>query len=251
MSKTEGIYEESYDYLILSPGAKAIKPRLPGIDSKRIFTIRNIPDTDRIKAYVENKGADSAIIIGGGFIGVEMAENLREKGFHVSLVEAAPHILAPFDDDIAVIAEKELAESGIQLVLNDGVKAFHDHGEKVEVTLASQSKLEADFVILAIGVIPDTDFLKDSGLELGPKGHLIVNDTMQTNIEGIYAVGDAVEVVDYVTGKKTAIPLAGPANKQGRIAADRIAGLESCFKGSQGTAIIKIFSLTAANTGTN
>ncbi len=250
-SRDKGEYEETFDYLILSPGAKAIKPNIPGIDSKKIFTLRNIPDTDRIKAVVDDKGTRSAVVIGGGFIGVEMAENLIERGLEVTLVEAAPHILAPFDSDMVVTAEQELVDQGVNLVLGDGVKAFQDKKEQIEITLASDTMLLADMVILAIGVTPDTAFLKDSGLSLGMKGHIIVNDRMETNKEGIYAVGDAVEVVDFVTKQRTAIPLAGPANKQGRIAADNIAGLKSNYKGSQGTSILKIFDLTAASTGAN
>lgn len=250
-SKDKGVYEESFDDLILSPGARALRPNIPGIGSEKIFTLRNIPDTDRIKAYVDKKGINSAVVIGGGFVGVEMAENLRDRGLAVSLIEAAPHILAPFDYDMAIIPEKEMVESGVHLVLGDGVKEFRESGTQVEVTLNSNTKLSADMVILAIGVAPDTTFLKDSGLELGPRGHIIVNDKMQTNKDGIYAVGDAIEVVDFVTKLKTAIPLAGPANKQGRIAADNIAGLNSSFKGSQGTSVIKVFGLTAASTGAN
>lgn len=250
-SKEKGIYEENFDYLILSPGAKAIRPNLSGANSQKIFTLRNIPDTDRIKAYVDQEGVKSAIVIGGGFVGVEMAENLRERGLEVSLVEAAPHILAPFDYDMAIIAEKEMVDNNTHLILGDGVKAFQEIGNQVEVTLNRNTKLSADMVILAIGVVPDTAFLKDSGLLLGQRGHLIVNEKMQTNKEGIYAVGDAIEVMDFVTKQKTAIPLAGPANKQGRIAADNVAGLNSNFKGSQGTSIIKVFDLTAASTGAN
>lgn len=250
-SKVKGSYEESYDYLILSPGAKAIRPNLPGIESEKILTLRNIPDTDKIKAYVDKKGVNSAVVIGGGFVGVEMAENLRDRGLAVTLVEAAPHILAPFDTDMVVLPEKELTENGVRLILNDGVKAFHDYANQVEVTLQSDTKLVTDLVILAIGVTPDTGFLKESGLEFGPRGHILVNERLQTNIEEIYAVGDAIEVVDFVTKQKSAIPLAGPANKQGRIAADNVAGLNSSFKGSQGTSIIKVFGLTAAATGAN
>ncbi|MEG0775114.1 CoA-disulfide reductase [Clostridium sp.] len=250
-SKTKGVYEESYDYLILSPGAKALRPNIPGINSEKIFTLRNIPDTDAIKEYVDNKEINSAVVIGGGYVGVEMAENLKERGLKVTLVESSPHILAPFDSDMVVIAEKELVDKGVDLVLSDAVKAFNEANNQVEVTLNSETKLTADLVILAIGVAPETTFLKDSGLEFGPRGHLIVNDKMETNIEGVYAVGDAIEVVDYVTKQKTAIPLAGPANKQGRIAADNIAGLNSTYKGTQGTSVIKIFEITAACTGAN
>jgi NADPH-dependent 2,4-dienoyl-CoA reductase/sulfur reductase-like enzyme/peroxiredoxin family protein/TusA-related sulfurtransferase/rhodanese-related sulfurtransferase len=250
-SKSKGVYEESFDFLILSPGAKAIRPNIPGIQSEKILTLRNIPDTDRIKSYVDKKGVENAIVIGGGFVGVEMAENLRERGMKVSLVEAAPHILAPFDYDMVVVPEKEMVENGVQLILGDGVKAFQEIGNQVEVTLNSDKKLSADLVILAIGVAPDTTFLKDSGIEFGPRGHIIVDDRMRTNKDGVYAVGDAVEVVDFVTKQKTAIPLAGPANKQGRIAADNVAGLDSSFQGSQGTSILKVFGLTAASTGAN
>ena len=250
-SKVKGTYEENYDYLILSPGAKAIRPNIPGIGSEKIFTLRNIPDTDKIKAYVDKKGIENAVVIGGGFVGVEMAENLRDRGLNVTLVEAAPHILAPFDSDMVVIPEKELTDNGIQLILGDGVKAFEEEGVMVTVTLSSGTKLSTDLVILAIGVAPDTAFLKDSGIELGAKGHIIVNDKMETNCAGVLAVGDVIEVVDYVTKQKTAVALAGPANKQGRIAADNVAGLNSVFKGTQGTSIIKVFGLTAANTGAN
>ncbi|WP_027623704.1 CoA-disulfide reductase [Clostridium lundense] len=250
-SKDRGIYEESYDYLILSPGARPIKPPIEGIESNKIFTLRNIPDTDVIKNYVDNGKVKNAVVIGGGYIGVEMAENLTHRGIKVSLVEAAPHILAPFDSDMVTYAEKELQDNGVGIILNDGVKAFKDYEDKVEIILNSGKVLETNIVILAIGVKPDTDFLKNSGLELGVKGHVLVNEYMQTNISNIYAVGDAIEVVDYVNKANTTIPLAGPANKQGRIAADNICGLNSKYKGTQGTAIIKVFDLTAASTGNN
>ncbi len=250
-SKDKGSYEESYDYLVLSPGAKAIKPPIEGIDSKRIFTLRNMQDTDKIKTLIDKNTISNAVVIGGGYVGVEMAENLKERGLQVTLVEAAHHILAPFDSDIVVMAENELIKNDIKLILNDGVKAFKDTESSIEITLSSDNKLTADLVILAIGVTPDTNFLKSSGINLGIKGHILVDDKMQTNIKNIYAVGDAIEVVDFVNKKATAIPLAGPANKQGRIAADNIAELNSTYKGTQGTAIIKIFSLTAASTGNN
>ncbi|MGE5627393.1 MAG: CoA-disulfide reductase [Solirubrobacterales bacterium] len=250
-SKHKGTYEESYDYLILSPGGKAIRPNIPGIGSDKIFTLRNIPDTDMVKAYVDKKGVGSAVVIGGGFIGVEMAENLIERGLKVTLVEAAPHILAPFDTDMVVIAEKELVDNGVKVILGDGVKSFEEINNQVQVTLGSDTKIKADMVILAIGVVPDTGFIKDSGLEFGPRGHIIVNDKMETNLANVYAVGDAIEVVDFITKQKTAIPLAGPANKQGRIAADNVAGLNSTYKGTQGTSILKVFGLTAASTGAN
>ncbi len=250
-SKEKGEYEEQYDYIVLSPGARAIKPNIEGINSKRIFTLRNIPDTDTIKAYVDKKGINSAVVIGGGFVGVEMAENLKERGLEVTIVEAAPHIMAPFDTDMVLVVEKELSDNGVGLILNDGVKAFKDNESSVEITLSSGTKLNTDLVILAIGVFPDTGFLKDSGIELGVKGHILVNERMETNAANVLAVGDAIEVVDFVNKQKTAIPLAGPANKQGRIAADNIAGLGTTYKGTQGTSIIKVFGLTAASSGNN
>ena len=250
-SSSKGIYEQEYDCLILSPGAKAIRPDIPGINSEKIFTLRNIPDTDAIKEFIDKKAVDSAVLVGGGFIGVEMAENLKSKGLNVTVVEAASHVLAPFDSDMVVTIEKELVKKGVDLVLGDGVKAFTDTKNRINVILNSGKTLAADIVILSIGVIPDTEFLKDSGIKLGPRGHIIVNEKMQTNIESVYAVGDAVEVTDFVTGLKTAVPLAGPANKQGRIAADNISGLNSVYKGTQGTSIVKVFGLTAAVTGAN
>ncbi len=250
-SKDRGQYEESYDYLILSPGAKPIRPTIPGINSSRILTLRNIPDTDRIKALVDQDATRRAVVIGGGFIGIEMAENLKDRGLEVSLVEAAPHILAPFDSDMSVLVERELKENGIELFLSDGVASFQEQPDTIAVTLQSGKILATDIVILAIGVAPDTAFLAGSGITLGRRGHIIVNDQMKTSQDDIYAVGDAVEVVDFISGQPTVIPLAGPANKQGRIAADNIAGISSRFQGSQGTSILKVFSLTAASTGNN
>ncbi|WP_438350046.1 FAD-dependent oxidoreductase [Paenibacillus sp. FA6] len=250
-SKELGVYEESYDSLILSPGAKPIQPNLPGIESSRIYKVRNIPDTDRIKEKVTADRTRSAIVIGGGFIGVEMAENLKEIGLHVTLIEAGSHILAPFDAEMSNNLMKELEDHQVNLVLSNSVQSFRETEEQIEVHLASGDVLSSDMVILAIGVTPDTNFLKTSGLELGPRGHIIVNEKLETNLENIYAVGDAIEVVDYVNGTKTAIPLAGPANKQGRIAADNVCGLGTVYKGTQGTSIIKVFGLTGAATGNN
>lgn len=250
-SKDRGVYEEEYDALILSPGAKPLKPPIPGIDSSLIFTLRSISDADQIKSYVDQEDIQSAIVVGGGYIGVEMAENLRHRGLEVSLVEAAPHILAPFDTEMVAFAEKELEDNGVRLFLSDGVQSFREEEKGISVVLQSGREIHAGLVILAIGVKPDTDFLKDSGIALGVRGHILVDETMQTNHEDVYAVGDAVEIKDYVLGTPGAIPLAGPANKQGRIAADRICGLPSSYKGTQGTAIIKIFNLTGASTGSN
>lgn len=245
------VYEEIYDNLILSPGAKPLKPNIPGINSNKIYTLRNVADTDKIKSEVDSKEVKTAVVIGGGYIGIEMAENLRHRGLQVTLVEAAPHILAPFDSDMVTIAEKVMEEHGVSLILNDGVKSFEEREKGIEVSLNSGKKVSGDIAILAIGVAPDTAWLKDSGIELGERGHIVVDEHMQTSAEGVYAAGDAVQVVDYITGSKTAIPLAGPANRQGRIAADNVAGIPSIYKGTLGTSIIKVFDLTAASTGNN
>ncbi|THF77779.1 FAD-dependent oxidoreductase [Cohnella fermenti] len=250
-SKEKGVYKESYDYLILSPGAKPLKPPIPGIDSRLVYTLRTIPDMDRIKSHADQAGIRSAIVVGGGYIGVEMADNLRHRGLEVTLVEAAPHILAPFDSEMAAFAEKELEDNGVRLLLGDGVHSFVEKEGGIAVMLQSGKEACGDMVILAIGVAPDTGFLKDSGIRLGPRGHILVNESMQTDCDGVYAVGDAVEIVDYVTRQPSAIPLAGPANKQGRVAADHICGLPSTYKGTQGTAIIKLFDLAGASTGSN
>lgn len=250
-SKEKGVYTESYDYLILSPGAKPLKPPIPGIESSLIFSLRNIADTDRVKSYVDREDIQNAVVIGGGYIGVEMAENLRHRGLNVTLIEAAPHILAPFDSEMVTFAEKELQDNGVRLLLGDGVQSFEEYDSGITVTLQSGRKVSTDMVILAIGVAPDTAFLRESGIKLGTKGHIQVNESMQTYCDGVYAVGDAVEITDFISGQQAVIPLAGPANKQGRIAADHICGLPSRYKGTQGTAIIKIFGLTGASTGSN
>jgi len=246
-----GTYEESYDELILSPGAKPIKPPVTGIDSPLIFTLRNIADTDRMKGYIQQESIKKAVVIGCGFIGIEMAENLIQLGIEVTVVEAAPHILAPFDSDLAVYAEKELQDNGVRFALGDGVKAFRETESGIAMELQSGKAIEADIALLAIGVRPDTAFVQDSGIELGAKGHIIVNERMETNVKDIYAVGDAVEIVHFVHGGKSAIPLAGPANKQGRIVADNVSGSGGVYQGAQGTSIIKLFEMTAAATGLN
>lgn len=250
-SKDRGVYEESFDKLILSPGAKPMKPPIPGIDSKYIHTLRNIADTDKIKQYLDGHPVSRAVIIGGGFIGIEMAENLIHRGIQVSIVEAAPHILAPFDSDMAVYAEKALQDHGAHLSLGDGVQAFEETAAGLSVKLESGKTIQADLAILAIGVAPDTAFLKDSGIELGKRGHIQVNEYLETNLADVYAVGDAVEIRHFIHGGHTAIPLAGPANKQGRIAADNVSGRKVSYKGTQGSSILKLFELTAASTGLN
>ncbi|MCF0147097.1 MAG: FAD-dependent oxidoreductase [Clostridium sp.] len=245
------IYDESYDYLVLAPGAKPITPNLPGIDSKKIFTVRNVSDIDKIKSYVDKNTTKSAVVIGGGFIGIEMAENLKERDINVTLIEAAPHVLAPFDTDFSNIIEKELNDNEVSIILNNKVVAFSEEGNLINVVLDDERVVKADMVISAIGVMPDTRFIKDTGIKLGERGHIVVNEHMETSIEGIYAGGDAVVVKDYVNGNEAFIPLAGPANKHGRIIADNIAGLDSVYKGTLGTSIIKVFDMVAASTGNN
>ncbi|MBX7423464.1 CoA-disulfide reductase [Clostridium chauvoei] len=250
-SRFDGEYEENYDYLVLSPGAKPIKPNLPGIESNKIFTVRNVPDIDKIKHYVDNKNVKNAVVIGGGFIGIEMAENLKERGVHVTLIEAAPHILAPLDSEFSALVEKELNENCISIILEDRVTSFNDSGVDIKVNLSSGKEIVCDMVVSAIGVTPDTKFIKGSGINLGEKGHIKVDEHMRTNKDGVFAVGDAISVKDFVNGNETFIPLAGPANRQGRIVADNIANINSKYKGTLGTSIIKVFDMVAASTGNN
>lgn len=250
-SAERGIYEESYDELILSPGARPIIPDLPGKENALIYTVRNIPDIDRIKEQINSSNNQSSIVIGGGFIGVEMAENLKEAGLDVTLIEGNDQLLTPYDPEMAAALAQEMEQNGVRLLFSKRVQGFRSQDQGIGVELADGTVLSADLVILAIGVTPDTSFLQDSGVALGSRGHILVNEKMESSIPHIYAVGDAVEVKDYVHGTPAAIPLAGPANKQGRIAADQIAGLATTYKGTQGTSIIKVFGLTAASTGSN
>lgn len=243
-------YEESYDYLVLSPGASPIKPAIPGIEeAEHVFTLRNIPDTDRIKAYVDEKQPKKAVVIGGGFIGVEMAENLWERGLDVTLVEAAKQIMAPVDYEMAAILHQHIRDKGVRLILEDGVAAFENRGQVVRLT--SGTALEADMVILAIGVKPENELARRAGLAIGERGGIQVNEYLQTSDPSIYAIGDAIEVKDYVTGTPTHIPLAWPANRQGRIVADHINGRNVRYLGTLGTAIAKVFDMTVASTGNN
>lgn len=249
-SKERGSYEESFDELILSPGAMPMKPPIPGIDLPLVKSLRNVPDTDEIKALVDG-GAKSAVVIGGGFIGVEVAENLKHRGLKVTLIEAAPHILAPLDTEMSMIVEKEMRTHGVELILNDGVAKFEEIPGGVRTTTAAGVVREADLVVAAIGVRPDTAFLKESGLELNQKGYIVVDEAMKTNLDHVWAAGDAVQTKDYNTGEAASIALAGPANRQGRMIADNIAGLKSTYPGSQGTSILKAFDMVAGSTGRN
>ncbi|MBQ8611651.1 MAG: FAD-dependent oxidoreductase [Oscillospiraceae bacterium] len=244
-------FAESYDKLLLAPGAKPVKPPLPGIDGERIFTLRTVEDTLRIHAHIRREKPASAVLVGGGFIGVELAENLRALGMEVTIVEAGRQLLGIFDADMAALLHAELRRSGIRLVLQSAVESFAPQGGGVAVQLKGGGTLQADMAVLAIGVAPDTALAKDAGLALGLRGSILVNDRMQTSQSDIYAVGDAVQVKHFVTGEDTLIPLAGPANKQGRIAADNICGTESRYGGTQGSSVLKVCALTAAATGIN
>lgn len=248
---TGEVFEESYDKLLISTGARPVKPPFDGINSNRIFTLRTVEDTLKIKKYVTESKPKSAVIVGGGFIGIEVAENLRELGMSVTLVEAAQQLMSPFDSDMAAFIHAEIRKNGIQLMLNTMVEGFADTESGIDVKLKNKDTLNADMVVMAIGVAPDTALAKNAGLALGIKDSIAVNDRMETSHPDIYAVGDAVQIKSFVTGSDTLISLAGPANKQGRIAADNICGGDSRYTGGQGSSVIKIFDLTAASTGIN
>ena len=245
-------FEEGYDKLILSPGAKPTQPNLPGVGLEKVFTLRTVEDTFRLKEYIQRNQPKSAVLAGGGFIGLELAENLRELGMKVTIVQRPKQLMNPFDPDMAAFIHSEVRRRGIRLSLGRTVEGFlqsRDGG--VDVVLQGEEPLHADMVVLAIGVTPDTTLAREAGLELGLKGSIVVNDRMETSIPDIYAVGDAVQVRHFVTGQDAVISLAGPANKQGRIAADNICGGDSRYPGSQGSSVIKVFDLTAAATGVN
>ena len=244
--RTGETYEETYDNLILSMGAEPIRPNIEGADGSNVFTLRNIPDTLKIKNYIDTAKPRSAVVIGGGHIGVEMAENLAEAGLKVAIVELADHLIAPLDFDMAADVHRYIKSKGIDLHLNNGVKAINGN-----TVVLQNGEITADMIILSVGVRPETAIARDCGIELNPRGSIVVNNKMQTNIPDIYAVGDAVEVEDFITKKPAFIPLAGPANKQGRIAADNIAGYESVYTGTQGSAVLKLFDMTVATTGLN
>ena len=247
--ETGEVFEESYDKLLLSPGAKPTQPPLPGTGSQRLFTLRTVEDTFRIHDFVEREKPRSVVLAGGGFIGMELAENLRELGMDVSIVQRPRQVMNPFDPEMAAFLHAKLREKGIALCLGRTVEGFQDTERGVQVLLKDETPLEADMVILAIGVTPDTALAREAGLALGVKGSILVNDRMETSVADIYAVGDAVQVRHSVTGQETLISLAGPANRQGRIAADNICGGDSRYRGSQGSSVLKVFDMTAAVTG--
>lgn len=244
-------FEENYDKLILAPGAKPLKPRLPGVGTDKVFTLRTVEDTFRIKQYIDKNHPKSAVLAGGGFIGLELAENLRELGMDVTIVQRPEQLMRPFDPDMASMIHGEMRKHGVRLMLGHTVEGFREKDKGVEVLLKDEPPLCADMVVLAIGVTPDTCLAREAGLELGIKGSIVVNDKMETSVSDIYAVGDAVQVKHYVTEEDALISLAGPANRQGRIAADNICGGDSHYLGSQGSSVIKVFDITAATTGIN
>lgn len=249
-------YVESFDKLILSPGAKPIIPSIEGLSEvNNVFTLRNIPDADKIKSFVVDNNVKNAVIIGGGFIGVEMAENLVSKGLNVTIIDLANQVMAPLDFELAQIVHSELERNGVSLLLEDSVVKIFDNGKTL--ILKSGRKIKTDLIILSIGVIPESKLALNAGLKIGPRGHILTTKELQTIdedgrvVEDIYAIGDAIEVFDYIDDTKTAIALAWPANRQGRLVADHINGFNASYKGSLGTSVAQIFDLTVASTGNN
>ena len=242
-------FEESYDKLVLSPGAKPVIPKLSEAARDKVFTLRTVEDTFKIKEYVNSNHPSTVILAGGGFISLELAENLKALGINVTVVQNGNQLMNPFDPEMAAFIHNELRRQGVNIVFGHAVEEIKGHENGVEVVLCGECILHADMAALAIGVTPDTAPAKDAGLQLGLKGSIVVNDRMETSVPDIYAVGDAVQVKNFVTGEDDLIALAGPANKQGRIAADNICGIDSRYGGSQGSSVLKIFDLTAATTG--
>lgn len=238
-------YTECYDKLILSPGASPIRPKFPGLEENHVFTLRNIPDTYAIYDHIETAKPKTAAVIGAGFIGLEMAENLAERGLRVSIVEAAPHVMAPMDLDMAHMVHNRIRAAGMGLYVGKKCAGFTAD----TVQLEDGTAIPADMVILSIGVSPETRFLRGSGVELGQRGEILVDEQLRTSAEDIYALGDAATVRNLVTGRNQVIPLAGPANKQARIVADVVCGRNSSYKGSIGTSIMKFFDMTVACAG--
>lgn len=245
------IYEESYDTLVIATGSSPLRPPIPGIQSDRIQTLWTVNDTDRIRLAVMQQHAKTAAVIGGGFIGLEMAENLRHAGLAVSIIEAAEQVMAPLDPEMAAMLHANIRENGVGLYLGDGVAAFEENDHSVTIALSSGKKVEAEIVILAIGVRPNSQLAKEAGLSLNERGGICVDESLRTSDASIYAVGDVIEVEDFTFKNHTMVPLAGPANKQGRIAADNIAGGQEIYEGTQGTSVAKVFDLAAASTGAN
>ena len=248
---TDEEYTESYDTLVLSTGSSPLRPPIPGIDSDKINVLWTIPDMDKIIDQLNEQNVKKAVVVGGGFIGIEMAENLTHAGVKVTLVEMLDQVMSPLDWDMAQIIHKELVKQGVDLVLGDGVKSFEETAKGVVVNTNSGRALDIGTVILAIGVRPNSKLAIEAGLETNKRGGVVIDDSLKTSDKNIYAVGDMVETIDFPTGARTMVPLAGPANKMGRMAADNIAGLNRTYRGTQGSSVAKIFDLTAANTGKN
>lgn len=248
--RTNEEYEETYDILVLSPGAAPLKPAIPGINEcDNLFTLRNIPDTDKIKSYVDNNKPKHVTVIGGGFIGLEMAENLHARGIDITLVEASEQVMAPLDIEMASIIHEHLIDKNVELILKDGVSSFESKGKKI--ILSSGKEITTDMIILSIGVKPETTIAREANLNLNERGAIVVDKFMKTSDPSIYALGDAVEVMDFVNKKPTMIPLAWPANRQGRIVADNICGKNTEYKGTLGSSVAKVFDYTVATTGNN
>ncbi|HHX92603.1 MAG TPA: FAD-dependent oxidoreductase, partial [Clostridiales bacterium] len=247
--QTEEAYTETYDVLLLSTGSSPLRPPIPGIDGERILTLWNVADTDQIKASIEEWGVKTATVVGGGFIGLEMAENLHALGIDVTLVEMLDQVMAPIDFEMAQLLHENMWQNGVDLRLSDGVSTFENKEDSVVIHLSSGKQVEAELVILAIGVRPNNQLAKEAGLELSERGGIVTDAMLRTSDPSIYAVGDVTQVEDFISKELTMIPLAGPASKQGRIAADNIAGASEEYKGSQGTSIAQVFDLTAASTG--
>lgn len=244
-------YTEAYDKLVIATGSEPLRPAIPGIESEKILTLWTVPDTERILSLIHDKGARSVSVIGGGFIGLEMADSLKQAGLDVTVIEMLDQVMAPLDFEMAQLLHENIEQNGVHLHLKDGVKAFRETGSGIEISLQSGTVCTSDFVILSIGIRPNGRLAKEAGLEMNARGGIVTDSHLRTSDPDIYAVGDVTEVKDFITGEKTMIPLAGPANKQGRIAADNIAGMNEEYEGSQGSSVVKVFDLTAASSGLN
>lgn len=249
--QTGKIYTEGYDKLILSPGAEPVRPRIEGMSGDRIFSLRSVPDSDRIRAYVDEVRPQKAIIVGGGFIGIEMAENLIRRGIAVTIIEMLDQVMPPLDHEMASLAQAYMKQKGITLMLGEGVQSISQKRDRITITTTRGNRTECDMVILSVGIAPENALARNAGLDLAEDGHVLVNRSMQTSDPNIYAVGDAVTVQDFITGMPTGTALAGPANKQARIAADNALERKAEFRGTLGTSVVKVFDMTVASTGLN